>query len=87
MQCARCTGLRVPEIISEGGARVLALRCINCGDVIDPVIVRHRRRVGQSTLRLCSVGSRGDGVASPWLNEPDGVWGHPQSDGEGGKEA
>ncbi len=39
MQCTRCAGLRVPEIIYEGGSRVLALRCIHCGDVIDRVIV------------------------------------------------
>jgi hypothetical protein len=44
MQCARCAGLRVPEIICEGGTRVLALRCLHCGDVIDQVIVLNRRR-------------------------------------------
>jgi hypothetical protein len=44
MQCARCAGLRVPEIIYEGGTRVLALRCIHCGDVIDRVIVLNRQR-------------------------------------------
>ena len=44
MQCARCTGLRVPEIICEGGTRVMALRCIHCGDVVDRVIVRNRLR-------------------------------------------
>jgi uncharacterized Zn finger protein len=44
MQCTRCTGLRVPEIIYEGGSRVLALRCVLCGDVIDRVIVLNRQR-------------------------------------------
>ncbi|MBU6483032.1 MAG: hypothetical protein KGS09_21145 [Nitrospirae bacterium] len=44
MQCTRCAGLRVPEIIYEGGTRVLALRCIHCGDVIDHVIVLNRQR-------------------------------------------
>ena len=60
MLCACCAGLRVPEIIDVGGTRVLALRCIHCGDVIDPVIVRNRRRVRQSPVvdrkaegRLC----------------------------------
>jgi hypothetical protein len=45
MQCTRCAGLRVSEIIYEGGNRVLALRYVHCGDVIDPIIVlnRHRR--------------------------------------------
>jgi uncharacterized Zn finger protein len=44
MQCTRCAGLRVPEIIYEGGSRLLALRCIHCGDVIDHVIVSNRQR-------------------------------------------
>ena len=44
MQCTRCAGLRVPEIIYEGGSRVLALRCVHCGDVIDRVIVLNRQR-------------------------------------------
>jgi hypothetical protein len=44
MKCARCAGMRVPEIICEGGMRALALRCIHCGDVVDRVIVRNRLR-------------------------------------------
>jgi hypothetical protein len=44
MLCARCAGLRVPEILDEGGMRVLALRCVHCGDVIDPVIILNRQR-------------------------------------------
>ncbi len=44
MQCTRCAGLRVPEIIYDGGSRVLALRCVHCGDVIDHVIALNRRR-------------------------------------------
>jgi hypothetical protein len=44
MECIRCAGLRVPEIISEGGTRVMALRCVRCGDVVDRVIVRNRLR-------------------------------------------
>src|SRR5712692_10484930 len=44
MQCARCAGLRVPEIIYEGGSRVLALRCVYCGDVIERVVVLNRQR-------------------------------------------
>lgn len=45
MHCTRCAGLRVPEIICEGGSRIPALRCVHCGDVIDRVIAinRHRR--------------------------------------------
>ncbi len=44
MQCARCAGLRVPEIIVEGGARIFAMRCVHCGDIIDHAIVMNRRR-------------------------------------------
>lgn len=44
MPCTRCAGLRVPEIICEGGTRLLAMRCIHCGDVIDHVIARNRCR-------------------------------------------
>ena len=44
MQCTRCAGLRVPEIICEGGTRILAMRCIHCGDVIDRVIFLNRQR-------------------------------------------
>lgn len=44
MQCTRCAGLRVTEVIYEGGSRVLALRCVHCGDVIDRVIAFNRQR-------------------------------------------
>ena len=44
MQCTRCAGLRVSEIIYEGGNRVIALRCVHCGDVIDPLIILNRYR-------------------------------------------
>ncbi len=44
MRCARCTGMRVPELITEGGNRAWALRCVTCGDITDHVIARNRRR-------------------------------------------
>ena len=44
MQCTRCAGLTVPEIIYEGGSRVFALRCVLCGDIIDRMIVLNRQR-------------------------------------------
>jgi hypothetical protein len=88
MRCARCAGLIVPEILYEGGTRVVALRCIHCGDVIDPVIVRNRRRIGQSPLRLWSVerwrdASRYHGPAIRTAYDE----GHLQSVGEEGREA
>ncbi|ALA61086.1 hypothetical protein [Nitrospira moscoviensis] len=42
MRCGRCAGMSVPEIISEGGTRLAAQRCIHCGDVVDGVILRNR---------------------------------------------
>src|SRR5262249_48731568 len=44
MHCTRCAGLRVQEILYEGGIRVLALRCIHCGDITDRMIVLNRQR-------------------------------------------
>ena len=44
MHCVRCAGLRVPEIMSEGGTRALALRCILCGDITDRLIALNRTR-------------------------------------------
>ncbi len=70
MRCARCAGLIVPEILYEGGTRVVALRCIHCGDVIDPMIVRNRRRVRQSSMVCRKVEGR---FALPWPCDPDGV--------------
>jgi len=43
VQCTRCSGPQVPEVIRDGGTKTLALRCILCGDVIDGVILYHRR--------------------------------------------
>jgi len=44
MQCTRCTGLIVPELISEGGMRGVLSRCVSCGDLVDHVILRNRSR-------------------------------------------
>ncbi len=50
MQCARCAGMNVPEIIVEGGAKLFVMRCVHCGDVTDHVILMNRRR--QPSIRL-----------------------------------
>lgn len=60
MQCTRCAGLRVAEIIYEGGSRVPALRCVHCGDIIDRVIAlnrQHRRPPYPNRTRTPSYGS------------------------------
>lgn len=45
--CIRCGGIMVNEQCidlagSEGGYRFWASRCVQCGDLIDPVILRNR---------------------------------------------
>jgi hypothetical protein len=44
MQCTRCTGLTVPELIIDGGVRRVVNRCVSCGDLVDRVILRNRTR-------------------------------------------
>ncbi len=44
MRCPRCAGMRVPELITEGGMRALALRCVHCGNLTDHVIVKNQQR-------------------------------------------
>jgi hypothetical protein len=48
MTCQRCQGLMVADhcIDMEEGGRYLwlsAWRCMNCGDIVDPEIIRHRQ--------------------------------------------
>lgn len=61
MRCARCAGMRVPEFITDGGVRAVALRCVLCGDVTDRVIDLNRRQpqyVPQGRARTPIYGSR-----------------------------
>jgi uncharacterized Zn finger protein len=50
MPCSRCAGLTVPEVLRDGGHRVIAIRCVICGDVVDHVIVRHRTHAARPQL-------------------------------------
>jgi hypothetical protein len=49
MRCARCEGLMVREKFEDLGAlgpndyEYAGWRCINCGEIVDPVIAAHRR--------------------------------------------
>lgn len=69
MQCFRCNGLRVPEILCEGGVRITALRCIHCGDIVDGVIVRHRnnRRHLSFSRPRTPIYRRGHGASRPYV--------------------
>jgi len=42
MQCQRCQGLVVPVLVGTRQGALWAGRCVNCGDVMDPVILRNR---------------------------------------------
>jgi hypothetical protein len=47
MSCHRCCGLLVEDHcydLRDQVRRVTTLRCISCGDIIDPVILENRRR-------------------------------------------
>lgn len=47
MRCSRCAGLMVEDSsmeveLMEGDAPILAWRCVNCGNIIEPVMLRNR---------------------------------------------
>ena len=47
MNCSRCNGYMVQEDYADSGHeigqfRLIAWRCLICGEVIDPVILKHR---------------------------------------------
>lgn len=44
MRCGRCAGLKVEELLCDGGMRAIAYRCVHCGDVSDDKILSHRKR-------------------------------------------
>jgi hypothetical protein len=46
-KCARCGGLMVTDFCmdvlpSTGESRIVAKRCVQCGEVVDPVILENR---------------------------------------------
>jgi uncharacterized Zn finger protein len=44
-RCPRCSGLMVAEWCQDLSDHT-AQRCVQCGEVIDPVILQNRRRAG-----------------------------------------
>ncbi|MGE3978052.1 MAG: hypothetical protein AB7F94_10740 [Nitrospira sp.] len=55
MRCSRCTGLMVVEqsfdsMRGSSEADVLLRRCVQCGDIVDPVILQNRRSQRGSEL-------------------------------------
>jgi hypothetical protein len=45
MPCSRCNGYTVAEVTyaEPSMKKVAEVRCVNCGDIIDPIILRHRK--------------------------------------------
>jgi hypothetical protein len=47
MDCPRCHGLMISQFYEDleddtGRIHLSAWRCVNCGEVVDPVILKHR---------------------------------------------
>lgn len=47
MRCSRCAGLMVEDYsmevdLLEADQKILAWRCINCGNIIEPCMLRNR---------------------------------------------
>jgi len=67
--CVRCGGLMIREFCmdllnSTGELEIQTLRCVQCGDVVDPVILRNRLRLQEvmpstvPTIALQSLGGQ-----------------------------
>lgn len=63
MRCLRCQGMMVEERVFTYEGRIAMARCVYCGDLIDPVVVRNR---GQSSSCIPSArGGRHYGFGTP----------------------
>jgi hypothetical protein len=51
-RCSRCGGNMVYENFYSGAERFLGLKCVICGEIIDPVILHHRqmKKLGQAMI-------------------------------------
>ena len=49
MDCAKCHGLMVAERVTDGLTHLNEWRCLNCGFILDPVIVQHRTQIVSKT--------------------------------------
>jgi hypothetical protein len=56
MRCQRCQGYMVRDQFMDilnvsGELDFKGWRCLNCGDIVDPVIVHHHLSVGSATAK------------------------------------
>ena len=42
MNCMRCNGMMVLETVSTRQGKVEMARCLYCGNLVDPVVIRNR---------------------------------------------
>ena len=64
MNCSRCRGLMRAEEFRDwacgmGTDRFCALRCLVCGEIVDPVILQNRRNAVKGKIRLSKWRVRG----------------------------
>jgi hypothetical protein len=57
MQCARCDGLMVADNLIDMRESSIPMwmkgwRCVSCGNIVDPIIQRHRMIQQAGALRL-----------------------------------
>lgn len=48
--CSRCHGFMVPLILDGSEKVTPGLRCVNCGEWIDPIILANRQTTGKVSL-------------------------------------
>jgi len=44
MNCNRCTGMMVVEMVSTRQGKIEMARCLYCGNLIDPLVIKNRGR-------------------------------------------
>jgi hypothetical protein len=57
MQCTRCEGLMVVDDLIDMRESSIPMwmrgwRCVSCGNIVDPLILRHRMVQGAGAMRL-----------------------------------
>lgn len=61
MNCTRCEGLMVADSLVDLQESYVpmwmrAMRCVSCGNIVDPLILRHRMIQKSGALRLIKPG-------------------------------